>query len=74
MLILLGLIGMSACAYVLDDLWRFIWLETLARAHRITMTRVVEAHCRLMGKYGCVDLTFDELIETVIEVAEPFLY
>lgn len=73
MFILLGLIGMSACIYMLDDLWRVIYIDLLARTHRITMSRVVEAHCRLMTKYGCVDLTVDELVETVIEVTEPFL-
>jgi hypothetical protein len=72
MFVLLGLIGMSACMYVLDDFWRFMYIELLARTHRITMSRVVEAHCRLMTKYGCVDLTVDELVETVIEVSEPF--
>jgi hypothetical protein len=70
---LLGLIGMSACVYTLDDLWRFFYLETLTRLHHITTSRLVEVHCRLLDKYGCVDLTVDELLETIIEVAAPFL-
>jgi hypothetical protein len=73
MLILLGMVGISTCVYVLDDVWRCVYIEMLSRAHRITMSKVVEAHCRLLDKYGCVDLTMDELVETLIEMAEPFL-
>jgi hypothetical protein len=70
----LGLIGMSTCLWVLDDIWRLLYLEYLMKIHRTTVQRCVEMRCRVMTRCGYVeDTTIEELSETVVEVVGPFL-
>lgn len=70
---ILGLIGMSACLWVMDDLIRVLYVNCLARAHAITMERFTAVHAKMFAKAESYELTIETLSETAIEVIGPFL-
>ena len=66
-------IGMGGCMWMLDDLWRFFYLECVCKVHTIAIERIVQSHIRLINKCCEIDVCVDELAETVIEVMGPFI-
>ena len=64
---------MSTCLWTMRDAFRVIYVECLLRVHAVNMDSFIEAHAKMLAKTTAIELAVEELAETTIEVAAPFL-
>lgn len=70
---LAALVGLSAGAYALHDLFNVMILQFMIHVHRVSQIRFAEAHAKLMCDPERIEILIEEVTETVIEVTGPFL-
>lgn len=68
---------MSACLWVLGDVFRVVVLDCLLATHlvkqRVLTSHWAESHTRMMVKLYSMDVTVEEFEEVFVEVVEPFV-
>ena len=68
---------MSACLWVLGDVFRVVVLDCLLATHlvkqRVLTSQWAESHNKMIVKLYSLDVTVEEFEEVFVEVVEPFV-